>query len=119
MGKSGKAITCSEAVVWIGKGVGGGSHVVWDSGLYVEGWKGYDGGLVCESTFCEEGGRRVEDGFLSGLFGEIFFSSSSGEVKADFLFCRILRPWRMLSKKSYLTCMTISKRIEMDRRFMK
>lgn len=85
MGKSGKAISCSEAVVWIGKGVGGGSHVVWDSGLYVEGWKGYDGGLVCESTFCEEGRRRVEDGFLSGLFGEFLFSSdSSGEVKADF-----------------------------------
>lgn len=38
-----------------------------------------------------------------------FTSSSSGEVKADFFVCRILRPWRMLSKKSYLTCMTISK----------
>lgn len=29
----------------------------------------------------------------------VFLFSSSGEVKADFLFCRILRPWRMLSKR--------------------
>lgn len=28
-----------------------------------------------------------------------FFPSSSGKVKADFFVCRILRPWRMLSKK--------------------
>lgn len=55
-------------------------------------------------------GEELKMDFYQVYLVSFFSSSSSGEVKADFLFCRILRPWRMLSKKVLSHLYDISKR---------